>query len=149
MPDCKKIKEPKSNNLELSTALLVLISDMKLGMMDVGILCKDPRFGISTEKGTACDLHTSLYMLISMWILVPFHYSKILCLFFPPDCSITKFLNRILGLEVHKQNFLFQYFTENFDYLIEKDKKEGKYDMGILGMVASSRFLTCYPETET
>uniref|UniRef100_A0A6Q2ZG73 Protein strawberry notch homolog 2 n=1 Tax=Esox lucius TaxID=8010 RepID=A0A6Q2ZG73_ESOLU len=74
--------------------------DMKKGMMDVGIFCKEPRFGLSTEK----------------------------------DCSITKFLNRILGLEVHKQNSLFQYFTDNFDYLIEKDKKEGKYDMGILGM---------------
>uniref|UniRef100_A0A8B9K286 Protein strawberry notch homolog 2 n=1 Tax=Astyanax mexicanus TaxID=7994 RepID=A0A8B9K286_ASTMX len=73
--------------------------DMKQGMMDVGIFCKEPRFGINTEK----------------------------------DCSITKFLNRILGLEVHKQNSLFQYFTDNFDYLIEKDKKEGKYDMGILG----------------
>ncbi|XP_070688351.1 si:ch73-63e15.2 isoform X2 [Pempheris klunzingeri] len=74
--------------------------DMKLGMMDVGIFCKESRFGISTEK----------------------------------DCSITKFLNRILGLEVHKQNYLFQYFTDNFDYLIEKDKKEGKYDMGILDL---------------
>lgn len=49
------------------------------------------------------------------------------------DCTITKFLNRILGLEVHQQNFLFQYFTNNFEYLIDKDKKEGKYDMGILG----------------
>lgn len=49
------------------------------------------------------------------------------------DCSITKFLNRILGLEVDKQNMLFQYFSDTFDYLIEKDKKEGKYDMGILG----------------
>uniref|UniRef100_A0A3P8YXD4 Protein strawberry notch homolog 2 n=1 Tax=Esox lucius TaxID=8010 RepID=A0A3P8YXD4_ESOLU len=74
--------------------------DMKKGMMDVGIFCKEPRFGLSTEK----------------------------------DCSITKFLNRILGLEVHKQNSLFQYFTDNFDYLIEKDKKEGKYDMGILDL---------------
>ncbi|XP_028258833.1 strawberry notch homolog 2b isoform X2 [Parambassis ranga] len=74
--------------------------DMKMGMMDVGIFCKESRFGISTEK----------------------------------DCSITKFLNRILGLEVHKQNYLFQYFTENFDYLIDKDKKEGKYDMGILDL---------------
>lgn len=59
-------------------------------------------------------------------------------LFFPSpshilDCTITKFLNRILGLEVHQQNFLFQYFMNNFEYLIEKDKKEGKYDMGILG----------------
>ncbi|XP_041862042.1 protein strawberry notch homolog 2 isoform X2 [Melanotaenia boesemani] len=50
------------------------------------------------------------------------------------DCSITKFLNRILGLEVHMQNSLFQYFIDNFDYLIEKDKKEGKYDMGILDL---------------
>ncbi|XP_074524049.1 strawberry notch homolog 2b isoform X2 [Halichoeres trimaculatus] len=74
--------------------------DMKFGMMDVGIFCKESRFGISIEK----------------------------------DCSITKFLNRILGLEVHKQNYLFQYFTDNFDYLIEKDKKEGKYDMGILDL---------------
>lgn len=49
------------------------------------------------------------------------------------DCSITKFLNRILGLEVHKQNLLFQYFSDTFDYLIERDKKDGKYDMGILG----------------
>lgn len=49
------------------------------------------------------------------------------------DCSITKFLNRILGLEVHKQNALFQYFSDTFDHLIEMDKKEGKYDMGILG----------------
>uniref|UniRef100_A0A3Q3F1W6 Protein strawberry notch homolog 2 n=1 Tax=Kryptolebias marmoratus TaxID=37003 RepID=A0A3Q3F1W6_KRYMA len=74
--------------------------EIKTGMMHVGIICKEPRFGISTEK----------------------------------DCSITKFLNRILGLEVHKQNYLFQYFTDNFDYLIEKDKKEGKYDMGILDL---------------
>uniref|UniRef100_A0AAY4EDB4 Protein strawberry notch homolog 2 n=1 Tax=Denticeps clupeoides TaxID=299321 RepID=A0AAY4EDB4_9TELE len=74
--------------------------DMKQGMMDVGILCKEPRFGLSTDK----------------------------------DCSISKFLNRILGLEVHKQNSLFQYFSDNFDYLIEKDKKEGNYDMGILDL---------------
>ncbi|XP_076847381.1 protein strawberry notch homolog 2a [Brachyhypopomus gauderio] len=75
-------------------------SDMKKGMIDVGIFCKDLRFGLNTEK----------------------------------DCTITKFLNRILGMEVHHQNALFQYFTDNFDYLIEKDKKEGKYDMGILDL---------------
>uniref|UniRef100_A0A8C1NE23 Protein strawberry notch homolog 2 n=1 Tax=Cyprinus carpio TaxID=7962 RepID=A0A8C1NE23_CYPCA len=50
------------------------------------------------------------------------------------DCTITKFLNRILGLEVYQQNSLFQYFTDNFEYLINKDKKEGKYDMGILDL---------------
>lgn len=34
---------------------------------------------------------------------------------------------------MHKQNALFQYFSDTFDRLIETDKKEGKYDMGILG----------------
>ncbi|KAK7163776.1 hypothetical protein R3I93_007749 [Phoxinus phoxinus] len=74
--------------------------DMKKGMIDVGIFCREPRLGLNTEK----------------------------------DCTLTKFLNRILGLEVHQQNSLFQYFTDNFDYLINKDKKEGKYDMGILDL---------------
>uniref|UniRef100_A0A8C6TD03 Protein strawberry notch homolog 2 n=1 Tax=Neogobius melanostomus TaxID=47308 RepID=A0A8C6TD03_9GOBI len=93
-----------SSEVRFKSPLLLsdsFIVDMKLGLMDVGIFCREPRFGINTEK----------------------------------DCTITKFLNRILGLEVHKQNYLFQYFTDNFDYLIEKDKKEGKYDMGILGTV--------------
>lgn len=108
-------------------------------MMDVGILCREPRFGINTEKG-----RVSLSMQAAFIPVVPecvnsavFIYLalSVLCyVFLIPDCSITKFLNRILGLEVHKQNHLFQYFTDNFDYLIEKDKKEGKYDMGILGM---------------
>uniref|UniRef100_A0A673JVW7 Protein strawberry notch homolog 2 n=1 Tax=Sinocyclocheilus rhinocerous TaxID=307959 RepID=A0A673JVW7_9TELE len=61
-------------------------------------------------------------------------------------CNITKFLNRILGLEVHKQNSLFQYFTDNFDYLIEKDKKEGKYDMGILDLAPGNDQI--YEETQ-
>lgn len=56
------------------------------------------------------------------------------CLDVEKDCSITKFLNRILGLEVYKQNALFQYFSDTFDHLIEVDKKEGKYDMGILDL---------------
>ncbi|KAL4658905.1 hypothetical protein GN956_G2354 [Arapaima gigas] len=91
---------------------IMFFRDMKHGMVDVGIFCKEPRFGINTEK----------------------------------DCSITKFLNRILGLEVHKQNFLFQYFTDNFDYLIEKDKKEGKYDMGILDLAPGNDEI--YEETQ-
>ncbi|XP_061093328.1 si:ch73-63e15.2 isoform X2 [Conger conger] len=90
----------------------IFFREMKQGMMDVGIFCKESRFGISTEK----------------------------------DCSITKFLNRILGLEVHKQNSLFQYFTDNFDYLIEKDKKEGKYDMGILDLAPGNDEI--YEETQ-
>ncbi|KAF4117879.1 protein strawberry notch homolog 2a isoform X1 [Onychostoma macrolepis] len=79
---------------------IMFFRDIKKGMIDVGIFCKQPRLGLNTEK----------------------------------DCTINKFLNRILGLEVHQQNSLFQYFTNNFDYLINKDKKEGKYDMGILDL---------------
>ncbi|XP_006898070.1 PREDICTED: protein strawberry notch homolog 2 [Elephantulus edwardii] len=56
------------------------------------------------------------------------------CLDVEKDCSITKFLNRILGLEVRKQNALFQYFSDTFEHLIAADKKEGKYDMGILDL---------------
>ncbi|XP_037679789.1 protein strawberry notch homolog 2 isoform X2 [Choloepus didactylus] len=56
------------------------------------------------------------------------------CLDVEKDCSITKFLNRILGLEVPKQNALFQYFSATFDHLVETDKKEGKYDLGILDL---------------
>ncbi|XP_006876775.1 PREDICTED: protein strawberry notch homolog 2 [Chrysochloris asiatica] len=56
------------------------------------------------------------------------------CLDVEKDCSIPKFLNRILGLEVYKQNALFQYFSDTFDHLIEVDKREGKYDMGILDL---------------
>uniref|UniRef100_A0AAR2JJM0 Protein strawberry notch homolog 2 n=1 Tax=Pygocentrus nattereri TaxID=42514 RepID=A0AAR2JJM0_PYGNA len=90
----------------------MFFTEMKQGMIDVGIFCKESRFGISPEK----------------------------------DCSITKFLNRILGLEVHKQNSLFQYFTDNFDYLIEKDKKDGKYDMGILDLAPGNDEI--YNETQ-
>ncbi|XP_048020450.1 protein strawberry notch homolog 2a isoform X1 [Megalobrama amblycephala] len=79
---------------------IMFFRDMKKGMIDVGIFCREPRLSLNTEK----------------------------------DCTITKFLNRILGLEVHQQNSLFQYFTDNFDYLINKDKREGKYDMGILDL---------------
>ncbi|KAM4807867.1 protein strawberry notch homolog 2 [Rhinophrynus dorsalis] len=50
------------------------------------------------------------------------------------ECSVTKFLNRMLGMEVHKQNSLFQFFSDTFDFLIQKDKREGKYDMGILDL---------------
>lgn len=111
----------------LTLLLPFCVPDMKLGMMDVGIFCKEPRFGINTEKGksSTCKMSSAAFTSQHTLLTLP--------PFVPSDCSITKFLNRILGLEVHKQNHLFQYFTDNFDYLIEKDKKEGKYDMGILG----------------
>lgn len=116
---------------------------MKAGMVDVGILCKEPRIGNNNEKGGVPKKHTGTFLPVCLVLEMNEHTFKlnviIVCVF--SDCSITKFLNRILGLEVHKQNHLFQYFTDNFDYLIDKDKKEGKYDMGILGMVIKCNVL--------
>lgn len=41
--------------------MFFFISDMKLGMMDVGIFCKESRFGISTEKGTVPKRHAGTF----------------------------------------------------------------------------------------
>ncbi|XP_018098011.1 protein strawberry notch homolog 1 isoform X6 [Xenopus laevis] len=48
--------------------------------------------------------------------------------------NIGKFLNRILGMEVHQQNSLFQYFSDTLNAVIQNAKKNGRYDMGILDL---------------
>uniref|UniRef100_A0A8C6Y2E4 Protein strawberry notch homolog 1 n=1 Tax=Naja naja TaxID=35670 RepID=A0A8C6Y2E4_NAJNA len=48
--------------------------------------------------------------------------------------NIGKFLNRILGMEVHQQNALFQYFSDTLNAVIHNAKKNGRYDMGILDL---------------
>uniref|UniRef100_A0A671PMW8 Protein strawberry notch homolog 1 n=1 Tax=Sinocyclocheilus anshuiensis TaxID=1608454 RepID=A0A671PMW8_9TELE len=48
--------------------------------------------------------------------------------------NIGKFLNRILGMEVHQQNALFQYFSDTLNAVIQNAKKSGRYDMGILDL---------------
>uniref|UniRef100_A0A668AUA0 Protein strawberry notch homolog 1 n=1 Tax=Myripristis murdjan TaxID=586833 RepID=A0A668AUA0_9TELE len=47
--------------------------------------------------------------------------------------NIGKFLNRILGMEVQQQNALFQYFSDTLGAVIQEAKRNGRYDMGILG----------------
>lgn len=47
--------------------------------------------------------------------------------------NIGKFLNRILGMAVHQQNALFQYFSDTLAAVIQEAKRNGRYDMGILG----------------
>lgn len=47
--------------------------------------------------------------------------------------NIGKFLNRILGMAVQQQNALFQYFSDTLAAVIQEAKKNGRYDMGILG----------------
>lgn len=60
---------------------------------------------------------------------------------FSDSCNITKFLNRILGMEVDIQNSLFGYFTNTLGKIIMDAKKEGKWDLGILGWFLFSIFL--------
>lgn len=47
--------------------------------------------------------------------------------------NIGKFLNRILGMAVQQQNALFQYFSDTLAAVIQEAKKNGRFDMGILG----------------
>lgn len=55
--------------------------------------------------------------------------------------SLGKFLNRILGLHVKLQNAIFEYFTDTMDAVIEKAKKEGHFDLGILDVATSDQTL--------
>ena len=54
---------------------------------------------------------------------------------------ISKFLNRILGIPVEQQNALFQYFTDTLSAVILQAKRNGRWDLGILGMSRSKNSL--------
>ena len=47
--------------------------------------------------------------------------------------SISKFLNRLLGIEVTLQNAFFSYFMSTLSAVIMQAKRNGRWDMGILG----------------
>lgn len=49
--------------------------------------------------------------------------------------DMARFLNRILGMPVHLQNQLFDYFTNILDDIIEREKDAGRFDMGIMGKI--------------
>ncbi|KAL8572547.1 hypothetical protein ACOMHN_040451 [Nucella lapillus] len=52
--------------------------------------------------------------------------------------DVGKFLNRILGLPVVKQNLMFSYFTECLEVLVQNAKREGRYDEGLQDITAAS-----------
>uniref|UniRef100_A0A8C5BJ74 Strawberry notch homolog 1 n=1 Tax=Gadus morhua TaxID=8049 RepID=A0A8C5BJ74_GADMO len=54
--------------------------------------------------------------------------------------NIGKFLNRILGMEVQQQNSLFQYFADTLAAVIQEAKRNGRFDMGILGKGGTHQF---------
>ena len=47
------------------------------------------------------------------------------------NIGISKFLNRILGMQVDLQNRLFQYFTDTLDFIVNEAKKSDHFDRGI------------------
>lgn len=55
--------------------------------------------------------------------------------------SLSKFLNRLLGLPVHAQNALFDYFTAIVNELVAQAKFDGTYDMGIMGELEDASLL--------
>ena len=44
-------------------------------------------------------------------------------------------------MEVQQQNALFQYFSDTLAAVIQEAKKNGRYDMGILGTTVSSSLI--------
>lgn len=59
----------------------------------------------------------------------------------PDYNNIGKFLNRILGMAVQQQNALFQYFSDTLAAVIQEAKKNGRFDLGILGKWGRGIFL--------
>jgi len=57
--------------------------------------------------------------------------------------NISKFLNRILGIEVELQNKLFRYFTDTLTSVILDQKRRGSWDMGILGTLCMQLCRAC------
>lgn len=52
--------------------------------------------------------------------------------------NIVRFFNRLLSLEVHRQNALFEYFYKTYTELVEHLKATGKYDLGLEDIRAKS-----------
>ena len=49
--------------------------------------------------------------------------------------EMSKFLNRILGMHVEKQNLLFKYFSDTLAAIIQQAKRSGRYDqVWLLGL---------------
>ena len=52
--------------------------------------------------------------------------------------NIVRFFNRLLSLEVHRQNALFEYFYKTYTETVEHLKASGKYDLGMEDIRAKS-----------
>jgi len=57
------------------------------------------------------------------------------------SCTVSRFLNRILGLPVKLQNDIFNHFSKIVSAMVVVSKKLGRYDLGILGIPNSRNIL--------
>ena len=62
-----------------------------------------------------------------------YNFSMYLFFKFADYSKVSRFLNRILGLNVGCQNALFTYFIETMNSMIKDAKRSGRWDEGILG----------------
>lgn len=61
--------------------------------------------------------------------------------------DVGRFLNRILGLSVERQNLLFSYFSECLNASIEAAKREGRYSEGVTDVSGSSITMVGTPKS--
>ena len=57
--------------------------------------------------------------------------------------DVRRFLNRLLGLPVHRQNLLFNYFCATLQAEVHAAKADGNYSEGVSDLPAASITLAC------
>ncbi len=53
-----------------------------------------------------------------------------------PD--VTRFLNRLLGMNLNRQKFMFRYFMVSLDNVVITAKRAGTYDVGITTLTGNN-----------
>jgi len=91
--------------------------------------------GLTVNNKLTCEMNAETTMLAAFsWFCVCVSHCCCVLWFVLVDYNnISKFLNRILGIEVELQNKLFRYFTDTLASVIVEQKRRGAWDMGILG----------------
>ena len=57
---------------------------------------------------------------------------------FGDGINVTKFLNRLLGMNMNRQKFITQYFLKSLENEVSKAKTAGSYDIGIRTLIGNN-----------
>lgn len=108
--------------------------EIQSGLIGVGLINVEDRSGtLSLDKGHFKLLKAKTLKPFSVECTQSLTHTSCFHVTAADYNNIGKFLNRILGMEVQQQNALFQYFSDTLGAVIQEAKKNGRYDMGILG----------------